>query len=98
MRTPLLCLGLGLTLLASGRAATAPATPNPALAADRAWLAAQPAAPAPELTKHGLVAKELRRFRPRGANQGVAVDAGHFYGIGNYVVGKYDKRSGERVA
>jgi len=98
MRSPLLCLGLGLTLMASGRAATAPATPNPALAADRAWLAAQPAAPAPELTKHGLVAKELRRFRPRLANQGVAVDAQHFYGIGNYVVGKYDKRTGERVA
>ncbi|HEY0965991.1 MAG TPA: hypothetical protein VGD88_01265 [Opitutaceae bacterium] len=98
MRTPFLCLGLGLTLLASAQAATAPATPNPALAADRAWLAAQPAAPAAELTKHGLVAKELRRFRPRGANQGVAVDAQHFYGIGNYVVGKYDKRTGERVA
>jgi hypothetical protein len=28
----------------------------------------------------------------------VAVDAGHFYGIGNYVVGKYDKRTGARVA
>jgi hypothetical protein len=28
----------------------------------------------------------------------VAVDAKHFYGIGNYVVGKYDKVTGERAA
>jgi hypothetical protein len=57
-----------------------------------------PAAPKAELTHHGLVAEELRRWKPRGANQGVAVDAHHFYGIGNYVVGKYDKTTGARVA
>lgn len=66
--------------------------------AERAWLASLPAAPKPELTRHGLVAKELRRWQPRGAGQGVAVDDRHFYGIGNFVVGKYDKRTGERVA
>ena len=66
--------------------------------ANRAWLASVPAAPKAELTHHGLVAEELRRWKPRGANQGVAVDAHHFYGIGNYVVGKYDKTTGARVA
>jgi hypothetical protein len=66
-------------------------------AAERAWLATLPKAPAPQLTKHGLVAEEVRRWQPRGANQGVAVDDRHFYGIGNFVVGKYDKRTGERV-
>lgn len=70
---------------------------DPAAEANRAWLAALPAAPKPELTKHGLVATELRRWQPRGANQGVAVDDRHFYGIGNFIVGKYDKRTGERV-
>ena len=77
-------------------AETAPA--DPVREANRAWLAGLPAAPKPELTRHGLVAEELRRWRPRGANQGVAVDAHHFYGIGNYVVGKYDKTTGARVA
>ena len=73
----------------------APATGD--AAAERAWLATLPKAPAPQLTKHGLVAEEIRRWQPRGANQGVAVDDRHFYGIGNFVVGKYDKRTGERV-
>jgi len=77
-------------------AETAPA--DPVREANRAWLASLPAAPKPELTRHGLVAEELRRWKPRGANQGVAVDAHHFYGIGNYVVGKYDKITGARVA
>ena len=77
-------------------AETAPA--DPVREANRAWLAGLPAAPKPELTRHGLVAEELRRWKPRGANQGVAVDAHHFYGIGNYVVGKYDKITGARVA
>ncbi len=77
-------------------AETAPA--DPVREANRAWLAGLPAAPKPELTRHGLGAEELRRWKPRGANQGVAVDAHHFYGIGNYVVGKYDKTTGARVA
>ena len=77
-------------------AESAPA--DPVREANRAWLAGLPAAPKPELTRYGLVAEELRRWKPRGANQGVAVDAQHFYGIGNYVVGKYDKTTGARVA
>lgn len=72
-------------------------TADPEAAAHRAWYAALPAAPKPELTRHGLVATELRRWQPRGANQGVAVDDRFFYGIGNFIVGKYDKRTGERV-
>jgi hypothetical protein len=66
-------------------------------AAERAWSAALPSAPKPEIVKHGLVAKELRRWKPRGAGQGVAVDERYFYGIGNFLVGKYDKKTGERV-
>jgi hypothetical protein len=40
---------------------------------------------------------ELRRFKAAEARQGVAVDARHFYAIDNHAVGKYDKRTGERV-
>lgn len=102
-RPPLLLLAALLLALATrapaaeNPAATPPAN-DPARAAEQAWYAALPRAPVPELTRHGLVAQELRRWRPRGANQGVAVDADHFYGIGNFIVGKYDKRTGERVA
>lgn len=86
-------LGVFLSVVSPGKAAD-----NPPPADDyRAWLASLPATPKPELTKHGLTATEVRRWRPRGANQGVAVDRDHFYGIGNFIVGKYDKRTGERV-
>jgi hypothetical protein len=67
-------------------------------AAYREWLEALPAAPAPELTKHGLVATELVRWSVREANQGAAVDAEHFYGIGNHALVKHRKDTGERVA
>ncbi len=95
------CLALPLSLAASALFAAQPAAvpaADPGREAARAWLASLPAAPAPVLAKHGLAAQELRRWSVRGANQGVAVDATHFYGIGNYIVGKYDKRTGERVA
>ena len=91
-----LCLALSVTVLVPAHAAEKSA--DPVREATRVWLASLPAAPKAELTHHGLVAEEVRRWTPRGANQGVAVDAKHFYGIGNYVVGKYDKVSGERVA
>lgn len=67
-------------------------------AAYRQWLESLPAAPAPELSKHGLVATELGRWSVREANQGVAVDAEHFYGIGNHALVKHRKDTGERVA
>ena len=41
--------------------------------------------------------EEVRRFSAAEATQGVAVDADHFYAITNRRIGKYDKRSGERV-
>ncbi len=64
----------------------------------RDWLASLPAAPAPELTRHGLVATELARWHVLEANQGVAVDGEHFYGIGNHALVKHRKDTGERVA
>jgi len=74
--------------------------PEPAAvrAAYRAWLEALPAAPAPVLAKHGLVAEELGRWKVREANQAAAVDAEHFYGIGNFSLVKHRKDTGERVA
>lgn len=96
MKSSARCVLFGLFVLASGHAAEKSA--DPVREATRVWLASLPAAPKAELAHHGLVAEEVRRWKPRGANQGVAVDAKHFYGIGNYVVGKYDKVSGERVA
>lgn len=104
MRASLLNFLLGVTLSSVVHSAESPARATPALNPDpereaaRTWLASLPAAPKPELTRHGLAAEELRRWKPRGANQGVAVDARFFYGIGNYVVGKYDKVTGERIA
>ena len=43
------------------------------------------------------VFEEVRRFATAEATQGVAVDADYFYAIANRRIGKYDKRSGERV-
>jgi hypothetical protein len=42
--------------------------------------------------------KEVRRFKVPEANQAVAVDARHFYAIGNHIIGQYDKKTGQRVA
>lgn len=87
---------------AAGAAGRVLAAENPGSETNRAayrqWLASLPAAPAPELRKHGLVATELRRWHVMEANQGVAVDAQHFYGIGNHALVKHRKDTGERVA
>lgn len=94
------CLILISTLLVGARGAEpkrAQPDADPEREATRAWLAGFPAAPTPALVKHGLAAQELRRWKIRGANQGVAVDDRYFYGIGNYVIGKYDKATGARV-
>lgn len=86
----------GAGAAASGLAADAPDTE--ALRADyRQWIESLPSAPEPTL-KHGLVARELKRWRVMEANQGVAVDAEHFYGIGNHAIVKHRKDIGERVA
>lgn len=62
-----------------------------------AALAVQPApepapAPVPELQ-----AQELRRFKAAEAGQGVAVDERRFYAIVNNSIGKYDRRTGEKL-
>lgn len=44
-----------------------------------------------------LEAETLRRFPAAEALQGVAVDADHFYAVANFAIGKYDRRTGERV-
>jgi hypothetical protein len=49
----------------------------------------------PDSLTRGL--RELRRFEAAEARKGVAVDARHFYAIDNRAIGKYDKRTGERV-
>jgi hypothetical protein len=43
-------------------------------------------------------AEEIRRFSAPEAHQAVAVDAEHFYAIGNHVIAQYDKKSGRRLA
>jgi len=45
-----------------------------------------------------LTAEVLKRFPAPEAHQGVAVDAEHFYAITNRAIGKYDKRTGRKVA
>lgn len=59
---------------------------------------ASPSAAVQELSKHGLVAVEIGRWSVLEANQGVAVDAEHFYGIGNFALVKHRKDTGARVA
>ena len=41
--------------------------------------------------------EETRRSPAPEANQAVAVDADHFYAIGNHIVAKYDKKTGKRI-
>lgn len=64
----------------------------------RRWQESLPVAPPPSLTKHGLVATETGRWAVPEANQAAAVDAAHFYGIGNHALVKHRKDTGERVA
>jgi hypothetical protein len=93
---------LGLAALApamAGRAAEVGTGESEQLrAAYRQWLDSLPAAPAPVLTRHGLVATEIGRWHVLEANQAAAVDAVHFYGIGNFALVKHRKDTGERVA
>jgi hypothetical protein len=98
MKTTTTCV-LAVALVGS-LAAAAPSEEEMAerQAAYRAWYAGLPSAPEPVLSKHGLVARELGRWTVPEANQGVAVDAEHFYGIGNFALVKHRKDTGERVA
>ncbi len=54
------------------------------------------AAEAPAILQ--LEAEEIERLEAPEARQGVAVDAGHFYAVGNAVIAKYSRVTGKRVA
>ncbi|HEX2825516.1 MAG TPA: hypothetical protein VHP37_04165 [Burkholderiales bacterium] len=41
--------------------------------------------------------EQIGEFRAVEANQGVGVDAGHFYAVDNHAIGKYDKKTGKLV-
>lgn len=45
-----------------------------------------------------IASKLVREFAVPEANQGVGVDADHFYAVDNRTIAKYDKVSGERLA
>lgn len=87
-----------LASVGSLRAAETPEARATRLAENKAWYQALATAPEPELKRHGLVAAEIARWPVRGGNQGVAVDAEFFYGIGNHVLVKHRKADGVRVA
>jgi len=80
--------------------------PERSLAADtpldpdayRNWLRSLPQAPDPVLRRETTAATEIGRWRVIEANQAAAVDGRYFYGIGNHVLVKHRKDSGERVA
>ncbi len=88
----------GVAPAAAALAARAEADGAARRAAYRAWLESLPAAPAPLLAKHGLVATEIGRWHVLEANQAAAVDATHFYGIGNHAIVKHRRDDGARVA
>lgn len=90
-RQVLLTLGATAGALAIGSGASSLARPAAAASTDAA------AEANPGLTKHGLVADELQRWQINHANQGVAVDADHFYGIGNHALVKHRKDTGVQV-
>lgn len=55
-------------------------------------------APTPGPPTSGRRFEEVRRFHAPEARQGVAVDATHFYAVGNALIAKYAKHTGELVA
>ena len=81
----------------AGLAATI-ATPDAARRGYRDWLQSVPSAPAPELNRFAVRATEIGRWRVIEANQAAAADRDHFFGIGNHVLVKHRKDTGERVA
>lgn len=89
----------GLAAAAAVPAAVARGTDAERLrAAHERWRSSLPVAPEPELARHGLVADEVGRWHVIEARQAAAVDAKHFYGIGNHNLVKLRKDTGERVA
>lgn len=80
-----LALGVALCALASSGAS-----------AQRQWPADWPVYQPP--TVQQLESEETLRLRAPEAGQGVAVDAEHLYAIGNFVIARYDRATGEREA
>jgi hypothetical protein len=91
-------LGLGALAPTIGSALSRADDQSPNPDAYREWLRSLPQAPDPVLRREPTAATEIGRWRIIEANQAAAVDAGHFYGIGNHVLVKHRKDTGERVA
>ncbi|MDB5425911.1 MAG: hypothetical protein JWQ29_3327 [Phenylobacterium sp.] len=51
----------------------------------------------PALAQPMLRAELLRRYDAPEANQGVAVDAGSIYAVGNSEIGRYDRKTGRKT-
>ena len=68
----------------------------PSANAQRSWPADWPVYAPPEIQE--LEAVETARIPAPEAGQGVAVDADHVYAVGNFVIAKYDRATGERLA
>jgi hypothetical protein len=47
---------------------------------------------------HAATGREVERAAVPEAHQGIAVDGAHFYAIDSAAIGKYDKKTGKRVA
>ena len=60
-------------------------------------LAAAPLSASTAVLRRQRVAEEVRRFPAREANQAVAADRTHLYAIDNTAIGRYDKKTGQRV-
>ena len=50
---------------------------------------------APSISGAAPVLEQIGEFTVPEANQGVGVDARHFYAVDNYIIGKYDKKTGK---
>ena len=70
--------------------------PGAPASAQRQWPADWPVHQAPPVQQ--LEAEETSRIKAPEAGQGVAVDAGHLYAVGNFVIAKYDRETGKRLA
>lgn len=77
-----------------GESATSPTRPT----GYREWLRNLPVAATPVLSRLPERAAEVGRWRVIEANQAAAADRDHFFGIGNHVLVKHRKDTGERVA
>lgn len=85
MRLPFLLLGIAALLW-----------PAFVVHAQRQWPTDWPVYTPPAVQE--LMAEETARFPASEAGQGVAANATHVYAIGNFVIARYNRKSGEREA